>query len=161
MVRARTNRIVMSQRDIRQTTQPEPSQQTVSHVRSTMFCTWCREDGRHFGCLVESSQVICEESDAAVPSSDWTKSAMNSEGWVPASGPCCEDCLEAAFESRKKSEVGQRGRALVEETQTWCWEKGQRVRLSLQQGWKALCRLVQLAKDRWTPKDDRCEVCDL
>lgn len=163
MVRARTSRIVVSQRDIRQTTQPQPSQQTVSHLQSTIFCTWCREDGRHFGCLVESSHATCEESDPAVPSNEWTTSAMKSEGWVPASGPCCEDCLEAAFERQKKTEVEQRGKAWMEETQTWCQDRGRHVYYSLQQGWSTLRRWLEQASDRWRLKGDRCQVgtiCD-
>ena len=163
MVRARTSRIVVSQRDVRQTTQPEPPQQgAVSHLRSTIFCTWCRDNGRHFACLVESPHVACEdsESDCAVPSHDWTNSVMSGEGWVPTSGPCCEDCLEAAFERRKTSEGGPQGGDLVEGTRTWCRERGRCVRHSLQRGWNVFRGWLEQARVRWgAPSDDGCEVC--
>ncbi|KAL8574943.1 hypothetical protein ACOMHN_052108 [Nucella lapillus] len=159
MVRARTNRVVMSQRDIRQTTGPEPTTQpAVAHnIRSTLFCTWCRANGRQYACLGETPHASCVDAEGYIPTQEWTSSAMNSEGWVPTSGPCCEDCLEAAFEQRgggSSTEVGKLGRDLVVDVHTWCTVKGGSVRHSAQKGWKFLCGWLERAKQRWRPRNN-------
>ncbi|KAK7091481.1 uncharacterized protein [Littorina saxatilis] len=161
MVRSRTNRIVISQQDIRQTRQPEPIPPTVSNLSSSIFCTWCREDGRHFACLTEYSHPPDPESKSCEAPHDWTK---GSEGWIPASGPCCEDCLEAAFERRRKAETGESHRELADEANTWCRERGQHVCHSLQRGWNQLRGWMERTKEnlrqghRMNEADRWCDV---
>ncbi|XP_076457270.1 uncharacterized protein LOC143291303 [Babylonia areolata] len=192
MVRARTSRVVMSQRDVRQTTQPsdltttthphhhhhhhqagagpppppppQPPASTSQHhhaARPSLFCTWCRANGRQYACLAESSHAaVCVDAECLVPSQDWARSAMKSEGWVPTSGPCCEDCLEAAFQQqRRKAEVGRLGRDLVEEVHSWCLTKGGLVRHSAHKGWKALCGWLERAMQRWRPPSPSSAPC--
>ena len=164
MVRARTNRVVMSQRDVRQTTQPDPSQPATANFRSSFFCTCCRANGRHYACLAESSYASCMDPECVVPSDEWTNSSMNSEGWVPASGPCCEDCLEAAFERRRKAEGGsgggggRRGRDLMVGAGTWCVEQGERMQYTVLKGWNALLGWLGNARQRLTARDSRVQV---
>lgn len=161
MVRNRVNRIVISQRDVRQTNHPDqpehddvstsqPGSASTPGFYTTRNCTWCKLEGRHYACLSESTHVhceVCQQSTQSPP--DWTASVTAMEGWAPASGPCCEDCLEVALEGRKKSEVGKQGRELADNVQSWCCDRSEELRYSLRLGWGHVRRWLERTKEKW------------
>ena len=162
MVRNRTNRVVMSQRDVRQTGLNSDSSTSLhASTAAVTCCTWCRMEGRQYACLAESSHVHCEECrEAALVNTDWTGSVKNNESWIPASGPCCEDCLEAAFERRKKSEFGKKGREVVDSVQNWCCERGVNVRQGVSLSWSRVKVWLEQAKERWRAGKSSSKVRD-
>lgn len=88
-------RIVISQPDTLHI--PLISESTEDNPQARTFCVMCRQSGKLFGCLTESSDVYGADNNC-LP----TKTHLTGDSWIPASGQCCDDCLELAFRQKKE-----------------------------------------------------------
>lgn len=151
MARAR-NKTVVSQRDVRQI----PSF-VHSEFQPKTYCMWCRNSGTQYVCQRECSvSPILNQDNYNDLTTEWTNFKYRGEGWSPASGPCCDDCLDAAF-NRKQSPWAHRQEVITSEPQASCREQSKGVKVFVVYSWTLLCNWLSRVRQNLLPSQRKTD----